>query len=112
LPKLGAYRQELRAWSFEYFGELSLWAKIREFSSQRIIGRDFNKAESLRKFYLQGMSAFFIGWRNSGKQIVPGIISPNNVIIPELDFRDGAIINSINNWKKYDSTVSLISPYD
>ncbi len=110
LPKLGAYRQELRAWSFEYFGELSLWAKIREFSSQRIIGRDFNKAESLRKFYLQGMSAFFIGWRNSGKQIVPGIISPNNVIIPELDFRDGAIINSINNWKKYDSTVSLISP--
>lgn len=109
LPKLGAYRQELRAWSFEYFGELSLWAKIREFSSQRIIGRNFNKTESLRKFFVLGLSAFFIGWRNSGKQILPGIISPNNVIIPELDFRDGSIINSINGWEKYTSPTSIIN---
>ncbi len=103
LAKLGAYRQELRAWSFEYFGELSLWSKIREFSSQRISGSEFNKIESLRKFFIQGMSAFFTGWRSSGKNILPGILSPNNVIIPELDFRDGSVINSINGWQKYQS---------
>ena len=109
LPKLGAYRQELRAWSFEYFGELSLWAKIREFSSQRISGHDFNKAESLRKFYILGISAFFTGWRNSGKAILPGIISPHNVVIPELDFRDGAIINSINGWQIYTKPTLFIN---
>ena len=108
LPKLGAYRQELRAWSFEYFGELSLWEKIREYSSQRIVGRDFNKTESLRKFFIMGISAFFTGWRNSGKEILPGIISPQNVVIPELDFRDGAIINSINGWQEYDSHLSFV----
>jgi long-subunit acyl-CoA synthetase (AMP-forming) len=111
VPKLGAYRQELRAWSFEYFGELSLWAKIREFSSQRIAGKEFNKIDSLRKFYIQGMSAFFTGWRNSGEQIIPGIVSPNNVIIPELDYRDGAIINSINGWKKYTQAALFIEDF-
>ncbi|MBX3043716.1 MAG: GNAT family N-acetyltransferase [Candidatus Kapabacteria bacterium] len=110
LPKLGAYREELRAWSFEYFGELSLWAKIREFSGRRITGSYFDKGLSLRKYYISAMSALFVGWRNSGKSILPGIMSPENVIIPELDFRDGAIINSINDWKEYKSPVSIISP--
>ncbi len=109
LPKLGAYRQELKAWSFEYFGELSLWAKIREFSSLRITGRDFNKSEALRKYYIIALAAFFTGWRNSGKQIIPGIISPDNVIIPELDFRDGALINTINGWKLYRTPISIIN---
>ncbi|GAB1371499.1 hypothetical protein MASR1M45_15610 [Candidatus Kapaibacterium sp.] len=108
LPKLGAYRQELKAWSFEYFGELSLWAKIREFSSQRISGNPFSKVDVLRKYYIQAISAFIISWRNSGKQFIPGIVSPNNVIIPELDFRDGAIINSINGWKMFYSFTQFI----
>lgn len=111
LAKLGAYRQELRAWSFEYFGELSLWSKIREFSSQRISGSEFNKIESLRKYFIQGMAALFTGWRNSGKQILPGILSPNNVIIPELDFRDGALINSINGWQKYEKPIQILDAF-
>ncbi len=101
LAKLGAYRPELSAWSFEYFGELSLWAKIRELSSQRISSSQKIKFDIIKKYYILGISAFFRGWHNSGKNILPGVISPNNVIIPELDFRESTLINSINGWKKY-----------
>jgi GNAT superfamily N-acetyltransferase/translation initiation factor 2 beta subunit (eIF-2beta)/eIF-5 len=57
------------------------------------------------------MSAFFRGWRNSGKNILPGILSPNNVIIPELDFRDGAVINSINGWIRYTNPLQLLNAF-
>jgi hypothetical protein len=110
VPNLGAYRPELNAWSFEYFGELTLWGKIREIASRRVSGKNYDKFESIKKLFIMSMAVFFKGWHNSGRAIVPGLVSTTNVIVPELDFREGTIINSINGFNYYDSPMDIINP--
>ncbi len=110
VPKLGAYRPEFKAWSFAFPGELSLWAKIREYNSRVASGRESYRVNELRRLFVSAISAIFRSWNHSGKNIVPGILSPNNVLVPELDFRDGSMVNSIDGWKYYQNPTSLINP--
>jgi predicted GNAT family acetyltransferase len=56
------------------------------------------------------MAVFYKAWEQSGYQIVPGAISPYNVVVPELDYLETATIISIAGLKKYENTLSLIEP--
>ncbi len=109
-PRLGCYRPELGARSVVYHGELSVWEKIRRFSSVRVPDAETTRPGTWRKLYIRGMSAFFLGWKNSGNRIVPGAVTPNNVAVPELDFRDDSKILSITGWREYRSPLSIIEP--
>ena len=48
--------------------------------------------------------------RNSDFKIIPGLITPNNSVVPEIDFSDGAIILSLAGMKKYKNTLSVVEP--
>ncbi len=109
-PKLGCCRPELGARSMAFHGELSLWEKLRQMESIQSIGGKYSKLNQLRRLFISAMTAFFRGWANSGYKITPGFISPNNVLIPELDFKEGAVIISITGWEYYSSPLSLIEP--
>ncbi|MFP4543118.1 MAG: GNAT family N-acetyltransferase [Candidatus Kapaibacterium sp.] len=110
LPKPGCARPELQARSMIYHSELTVWEKIREISSLKLGGKNISEMTSLRKLFISALTAFFRGWLYSGRRILPGEISPNNVIVPELDFKEGATILSLNGWKNYEGPMSLIQP--
>ncbi len=110
VPKFGCCRPELGAYSLGYLSDLTVWEKIREFSSVREPGGRFPTGGAWRKLFVRAMAAPIIGWRNSGGQIVPGAATPTNIVVPEPDFREGATIISLTGWRPYRNTLSLVAP--
>jgi GNAT superfamily N-acetyltransferase len=56
------------------------------------------------------MAAFFKGWEQSNRRIVPGPVSPANVVVPAPDFRQGGTILSLADWRPYAGPMSLVRP--
>ena len=108
-PFLGSSRPNLGILSTQYIGGLTAWDKIREFAEiHKSAG--FVRPNSWKKVFTKAFTVIFRAWHHSGYQIVPGIISPNNVVVPEMDFRQSAIIVSLTGWTTYKNTVSLVGP--
>jgi len=110
LTKLGCARPELEARTMVFLGDLTVWERLRQISSTRMLGQPLPKLNVLKRIFTEGIAAIFRGWRNSGCNIVPGAITPSNVVVSDLDFRDGATILSLAGWKYYQSPLSLIVP--
>jgi long-chain acyl-CoA synthetase len=110
LTRLGCCRPELGAVSAAYNSDLTAWEKIRELSGSRtwVNGRTQNSI--WRKLFIRAFVAFFRGWRNSGYRIVPGPLTPTNVVVPELDFHEGAYILSLSGFTEYTNCLSLVKP--
>lgn len=110
LPRLGCCRTELGARSLVYVGDLTVWERIRELATSRQeASKDFT-ARSWRKLFTHGMGAFFRAWKISGGRIVPGVPAPENVVVPDQDFREGSMVASLTDWIPYESPRSLVKP--
>jgi len=108
-PFLGSSRPNLGILSTQYIGGLTAWDKIREFAEiHKSAG--FVRPNSWKKVFTKAFTVIFRAWHHSSYQIVPGIISPNNVVVPEMDFRQNAIIVSLTGWTTYKNTISLVGP--
>ncbi len=108
-PFLGSSRPNLGVLSTQYIGGLTAWDKIREFAEiHKSTG--FVRPNSWKKVFTKAFTVIFRAWHHSGYQIVPGIISPNNVVVPEMAFRQSAVIVSLTGWTSYKNTVSLVGP--
>ncbi len=110
VPALGCSSASLGVLSTQYIGGLTTWDKIKEISGTRkslVIKKSKN---DWRKLFIRALSVFFRAWKISGYQIIPGIISPNNVVVPELDFQKNTMIVTLTSWKKYESPISLVEP--
>jgi hypothetical protein len=110
LPPLGTVHPPSGAVSWRFVGDLTVWEKIREFAGRRGSEIPFPDPAAWRRLYIEAMSVFFRGWRMSGRRIVPGPVSPANVIVPELDFREDTVIASIDGRSDYRNTLSLVKP--
>jgi len=110
VPAFGCSREELGAWSLEYTGELTVWDRIREYSGWRFKEGGVPGLPSWRTLYIRAMSAFIRGWLYSGRRIVPGDLSPMNIVVPEPDYRRGSRILSIAGWTPYTGPLSLVEP--
>ncbi|MBE0566773.1 MAG: GNAT family N-acetyltransferase, partial [Krumholzibacteria bacterium] len=110
LPKFGCCRPELGALSMAYVSDLTVWEKIREFSSVRGPGTTPPSRMRWHQLMVRAMSVVVKGWRNSDRRIIPGLITPNNIVVPEPDFRRGAVQNNLTGWHRYDGPLSLIRP--
>ncbi len=110
LPDFGCCRPELGALSMAYVSDLTVWEKIREFSSVRGPGTSPPTSLQWHQLLVRAMSVVVKGWRNSGHRIIPGLITPNNIVVPEPDFRKGAVQNNLAGWKYYEGPLSLIRP--
>jgi len=108
-PILGSNKPTHGALSTQYIGGLTAWDKIRELSEiQQSAGYVVENA--WRKIFIKAFSVVFKAWHHSGYQIVPGTVSPANVVIPEMDFRETAVILSLTGWAKYRGPLSLVEP--
>ncbi|MCB1183081.1 AMP-binding protein, partial [bacterium] len=110
LPTFGCSRPELGALSMAYVSDLTVWEKIREFSSVRGPGTQPPSRMRWHQLMVRAMSVVVRGWRNSERRIIPGLITPNNIIVPEPDYRRGAVQNNLTGWKPYTGPLSLIRP--
>lgn len=107
--QLGSSRPALGVLSTQYIGGLTAWDKIRELSEiHRSAG--YINIHAWKKIFVRAFTVIFKAWHHSGFQIVPGSISPSNVSIPEMDFRESAVILSLAGWSPYRNTLSLIAP--
>ncbi len=110
LPPLACYRPEAGAVSLQYAGGLDLWEKIRELAAVRGSEGPPGAPGLWRRLFIEAMSAFFRAWLYSSRRIVPGHVSPTNIIVPELDYRGEPMISSLLGWKSYEDTLSLVRP--
>ncbi|MCP4145206.1 MAG: GNAT family N-acetyltransferase [bacterium] len=105
LPRFGCFRPELGALSLAYLNDLNAWERIREYSS----GDGVSK-QKWQQLFTGAFTTCFRGWLHSDKQIVPGMITPKNVVVSEPDFRERAKLLSLTGWKKYTRPLDLIQP--
>jgi long-subunit acyl-CoA synthetase (AMP-forming) len=110
MPALGCFRPKDGALTSKFIGELSIWDKVREFAGIHHSLGYLNIRNPWRKLFIKGLAVFYIAWRQSGFQIVPGIVSPTNVVVPELDYLESATIISVAGLKEYKNSLSLVKP--
>ncbi|MBN1199956.1 MAG: GNAT family N-acetyltransferase [Bacteroidales bacterium] len=108
-PFLGSNKPDYGVLSTQYIGGLSAWDKIRELSEIHQ-SAGYVQENTWKKIFIKAITVIFRAWHHSGYQIVPGTISPANVVIPEMDFRETAVILSLTGWSVYQNPLSLVEP--
>lgn len=105
--QFGCYRPQLGAFTMAMVNDLTVWERVRELTSESFV--EFHPTKShWRNLFVRGMAAFFYGWEQSHRRIVPGPVSPANVVVPAPDFRAGGTILSLADWRPYRGPLSLV----
>lgn len=110
LPPLGATHRRTGAVSWRHLGDLTVWEKIREFAGRRAADAPLPAPSIWRKLYIEAMSALFGAWQAGGRRILPGRVSPVNVVVPELEFRDDTFLASLDGWRPSAGPRSIVQP--
>jgi predicted GNAT family acetyltransferase len=110
LPGLGCHSVQYGALATRFVSDLNVSEKIRGFAGLHNSLGFLRKPSEMRKLYVKGMSEIFNVWHHSGYRIVPGNITPSNVVVPELDYLDSAILISIAGHHPYTQPSDLFEP--
>ncbi|MEI6899979.1 MAG: AMP-binding protein, partial [Bacteroidota bacterium] len=108
-PLLGSSRPNLGILTTQYIGGLTAWDKIREYSEIHQSIGSLN-SNAWKKTFITALSVIFKACQHSGYRIVPGVVSPSNVMVPELDFKECGKILSLTGWSEYSNTLSIVAP--
>jgi long-subunit acyl-CoA synthetase (AMP-forming) len=108
LPKLGNFRSTLGVISFDFINDLTVWEKIRQLSSISNFSQNNYYISEWEILFRRGMTAFFVLLKNSNYEVIPGYISPSNVVVQEPYFKEGTKILSISGWHNYSSSAELV----
>lgn len=109
LPRLGAVRADLGAASLAYASGLTVWDRIRQHAGTPADAADFGQRK-WRRLLVAGMATVITTWRHSDRRIVPGMVTPSNVIVPERDWQRGRMMISLAGWTPYRGPLDLIRP--
>ena len=109
LPPLGYSMPLAGVRSSQFIGGLTVWEKIRQFSEIHQLAGSV-KDDAWKKLFVKAFTAFFRAWKHSAERIIPGSMSPNNVVVPELDFRESAKILTLSGFREYKNVLNLMEP--
>ncbi len=110
LPKLGNFRSDHGIVSFAYINDLTVWERVRLLTSTR---SSYNKKDyevEWEVIFRRGIAAFFTVLKNSGYTVIPGNMSPSNVVVPEPYFKEGTRVLSLAGWKRFNSAEDIMMP--
>ncbi len=109
LPRLGAVRDDLGAASLAFVSGLSVWDRVRQHGVSPDAAAAFGKA-AWRRLFVAGMATVLAAWKYSGRSIVPGNITPSNVVVPERDWQRDRMVISLAGWREYTGPLDLVRP--
>ncbi len=109
VPRFGCARPDLGALSTAYVSVLSLWERVRAWTSRRE-AVEAPDPEAWRSLFIRGLTAFFAAWRASDQRILPGLVVPGNVAVPREDYLAEVRILSLAGWRPYAGPLSLVEP--
>lgn len=110
LARFGCARPELGAMSLEYVDDLSVEEQIRRAVGHSRTGSESPDTLDWRRTYVRGMGAVIAVWARSGRRLVPRVARTNNVVVPVIDFREGARVLSLAGWQAGSSARDLFVP--
>lgn len=108
LPTLGCSRMKYGIRTTKFLGELTVWEKIREYAEIDNFTAGNINPNLWRKLFIRAFATYFITIKNSNFRIIPGAVSPNNVVVPIMDFRDTSSIVTLSGMKDYDGPYTII----
>lgn len=102
LPAFGCSRPELGALSLAYVTDLTVAERLRD-EAARLRSAEKGPAEKhvWENQFVRALACFFSLWKASGERIVPGSLSPANVVVPVESFREGGAILSLSGWTPF-----------
>lgn len=109
LSSLGISNLKYGVRSSQYLGGLRVWEKIRQMSEIHQSVGDV-QPYAWHQLFIKAFAVIFRTWKISGRKIIPGAISPRNIMVSEMDFNESAIIISITGYEKYENIQSLLLP--
>jgi len=109
LPRLGAVRPDLGAASLVYASGLTVWDRIRRHAATTSDAEAFG-APAWRRLLVAAMATVVVAWRNAGREVVPGMVAPSNVIVPERDWQRDRLVVSLAGWRAYTDAMQLARP--
>jgi long-subunit acyl-CoA synthetase (AMP-forming) len=110
MPRLGCMRSKPPVVTIEFVDGLTVGEKIRQWIGVLRGQPRKQEATRWRRLFVRGMATFFRAWLAASRSIVPGRISPRNVVVPEQDFHEGSLLLSLAGWQPYRSPLSLFRP--
>lgn len=107
VPAFGCFRPGLGALSVGWVAEPTLAMRLWELEQPP---SEEASAHLWRTLFVRGLAAFFSAWEASGRRIVPGAVSPANVVVPKDDFREGTVLLSLAGHRPYGGPWTLVGP--
>ncbi len=104
VPAFGCFRPEIGALSVGWVDEPTLAMRLWELEKPAPEGG----AVRWRTLFVRALAAFFASWEASGRRLVPGAVSPANVVVPREDFREGTVLLSLAGHRRYEGPLSLV----
>lgn len=95
--------------SSQYVGGLRVWEKIRQMSEIHQWAGN-TQPYAWHQLFIKSFAVIFKAWKISRRQIIPGAISPKNIMVPELDFKENAMILSLTGYDTYRGIEDLLLP--
>lgn len=109
LPRLGAVRADLGAASLAFASGLTVWDRFRQYAAVNADAGHVNR-DDWRRLVIAGMATVLVTWRHSDCKVVPGMVTPSNVIVPDRDWQRGRLLISLAGWRPYRSPLDLVRP--
>ena len=100
LPRFGCLRPELGAAAMEWVDDLTVRERIREAAARMRDAGDTFDAEWCRALFVRAMVAYLNVWKHSGRRLLPGDLSPGNIVVPATDFRSTARVLTLGQWSR------------
>jgi GNAT superfamily N-acetyltransferase len=109
LPRLGALRPDLGAASLAFASGLTVWDRIRQHAATGADAAQVGR-RGWRRLLVAGMAAVITAWNHSGREIVAGMVTPSNVIVPDRDWQRDRLVISLAGWRPYTGPLDLARP--
>ncbi len=109
MPRLGAVRPDLGAASLEFTSGLTLWDHVRLHAATHDAVSALGRT-AWRRLFVSGMATVITAWDQSRRTIVPGLVTPSNVMVPDRDWQRDRVVISLTGWCRYTGPLDLARP--
>jgi len=108
IAQFGYFNYNEQIYTTRYISQLSAWDKIRSLAESQI-NIFLDDKNFWRRIFIRSMAAFYKAWDNLNREILPGFVAPENVVVPEANFSDNVRILSLSGFKQINNVSDIIS---